>query len=140
VFPERGMSARRRCIALAAAALIAGGCNLGKSVRAFESGRSAKIPQSLLGAVPCLMRSAEARFGVAPVVTEDTSLWIVRITLDLPRSADGGAQVRYELRSVDGKTTNVRYRVEAPPIRARALEVEAFDPVERCAGTRDNRR
>ncbi|MEO8037891.1 MAG: hypothetical protein ABI794_03935 [Betaproteobacteria bacterium] len=130
------MRVLRNSLAAAAMCVVAAGCNLRESVRALEDSRSATIPQSLLGAVPCLTRNAEARFGVTPAVDEDASQWIVRITLDLPATAEGPAQLRYELRSKDGKTTRVRYEVEASAARARTLEAEAFDPVERCAGTR----
>jgi hypothetical protein len=69
-------------------------------------------------------------------VVEDTTHWIVRLTLNLPPAASEGARVRYELRSPDGKSTRVRYEIDGPKDRRDPLELEAFDPIERCAGVR----
>lgn len=102
----------------------------------FLGGKTATIPQSLLGSVPCVTREAEAQFGVTPEVVEDTARWIVYVNLNLPPAAGKPVRVRYELVSPDGSSTRVRYRVEAPRDGSKRLELDAFDPIERCAGTR----
>jgi hypothetical protein len=124
-------------VPLAVVALLAAGCGtLGPS----RGAPTATIPQSLLGSVPCLSREAEAQFGVTPEVVENTARWTVLMTLKLPPQAGKPVTVRYNMVSPDGRSTRVRYEVDAPKDRIRPLELDAFDPIERCAGTKGSGR
>ncbi len=117
--------------------LLATACStLDSATGNFFGGKTATIPQSLLGSVPCVTREAEAQFGVIPEVVEDTARWTVYVNVNLPPAAGKTVRVRYEMVSPDGQSTRVRYRVDAPRDGTKRLELDAFDPIERCAGTR----
>jgi hypothetical protein len=121
---------------LAAVALCLPGCNPRNTFGIGTGGQKASIPQSLLASVPCVRRAVEVKFNVTPVVVEDDTTWTVSITVNLPPAGKQAVQVRYAMWSYDGRTTLVRYSVDAPEALRQRLLLDAFDPVEECAGVR----
>lgn len=114
-------------------ASLAGCGGVSRSVQALAGGHSATIPQSMLGARPCLTRAVEAQFGVVPEVLEDTTRWNIRLTV----KPAGGGVLRYVLRPIDSTRTRVRYEAEGTADQVRPLDAGAFGPIAQCAGVLD---
>lgn len=121
---------------LAAVALCMTACNPRKTFGIGTGGQKASIPQSLLGSVPCVRRATEVKFNTSAVVVENDKTWSVKITLNLPPAGKQNVRVQYEMWSPDGRSTLIRYYVDAPSSIAQRIELDAFDPIEECAGVR----
>lgn len=121
---------------LATVALCLPACNPRNTFGLGTGGQKASIPQSLLASVPCVRRAVEVKFNVTPVVVEDDTTWTVSITANLPPAGKQAVQVRYAMWSYDGRTTLVRYSVDAPESLRQRLLLDAFDPIDECAGVR----
>ncbi len=120
------------------------------SIREWREARRATMPQSVLGAVPCVTRASEIAFGV-PVET-GTAYTTTRSTnsirymgpaaeLELypagkPASgAKPAERVRFAFWPREADTTEVRYNIEAAADRRAVLEPLAVGALEQCAAT-----
>lgn len=135
----------RTATALAAlATILLGACAVPASVQAWRSTRDYTLPQSAMGAVPCVSDGVTRSFGSTPRRSSHTSAG----QYDLNRRGGLGAPEELEVRPADANSSDervligfwtnrpdstlARIAVIAEPARRAALESSAVAVLEQC--------
>ena len=139
-----------RLILIALGLQFAACTTISESIRDWREARRATMPQSVLGAVPCVTRASEIAFNVpvetstAYTTTHSTnSVRYMGPAAELALYPAGkpaapakpAERVRFAFWPREADTTEVRFNVEASTDRRGALEAMAVSVLEQCAAT-----
>lgn len=127
-------------------ALVLGGCaGTIRDIRQAFDGREAVLPQSMLGAVPCVTDAIRTTFGVVPVregsyaepqmAGQSYVKQVLVVPLDPGGTATGARtdrHIRYEIRALRDGRAAVVYNVDFEGALRDEWMEQAFGPLSMC--------